>query len=210
MEKDNTIQDNAYIKTLQMWLGDEGQAVADWITANTTNEDFLEQPMNIHQQERLLTDHAIGMLDKMTKISKVLFSVQEDGKWVYKSPYTNEDYARVALYHVLGNIAKFTKQKRNKKDENGKWQEVVVWGYNEKRPTYGTDGEQAILILRDIWMEYGLDPLSREVEVAILNIAGIWDNPLRGGLYPTIYGQNQLALIAHLADTADNFFIEKT
>lgn len=196
----------AYITTLVDWLGEEGQAVAEWLDENTTDVEFFEQPMNVYQQDRLLIEHAIGMLDKLTKLSKTFFSVQQDGVWIYKSPYSQKDYARVALYHILGSINKFRKEKRNRKDENGRWQEVIVWAYNEDRITYGTDGEQAILVLKDIWAEKGLFPLSREVEVAILNIGGIWDNPLRGGVYPAIYNQNQLALLAHLADTADNFY----
>lgn len=209
IEQEQTKPMNAYEETLKSLLGDEGVAVSDWLNKNTTNEEFYEQPMNIYRQERLLIHHAIGMYNTMTKLSKVLFSVSENGKWVYKSPYSAEDYARVALYHVLGNIAKFKREKRNKKDEAGKWQEVVVWAYNENRPTYGTDAEQAMLIINEIFNEYGISPLSRDVEVAILNIAGIWDNPTRGGLFPTIYGQNQLALLANLADTADNYLIKE-
>ncbi|MDR2091118.1 MAG: hypothetical protein LBP62_05645 [Clostridiales bacterium] len=202
MDKDN-LTENAYIKTLETWLGDEGRAVADWLNANTTNEEFIEQPINIHQPERYLIDHALGMLDKITKLSKVFFSVSEDGKWVYKSPYTNADYARVALYHILGSIAKFRRGKRNKKDATGKWQEVVMWEYNDDKVAYGTDGETAIFVLRDIWAEYGLEPLSRDVEVAILNIEILWDNPLRSGAAIKLYGQNSLALLAHTANFLD-------
>lgn len=190
-----------YDKTLESFLGDEGRAVSDWLSNNTANGEFYDQPMHIQNQDQMLIEHAVNMLDKMIRLSKVLFSKQDNsGAWVYNSPFTKEDMARVSLYHVLGRIGKYVREIRNKKID-GKWVEVEQWVYNENAPVYGTDSAKSILILHEIWQEYGLDPLTREVETALLNIEGVWENPTKSGLYPTIYKQNQLALLTHIAYT---------
>lgn len=196
---------NFYFNYLIETLGDEGKAVVSWLSHHTTNEEFLSQPVNLYQQERLLIDHAVSMHSSIVKLAKVAYSKQVEGQWVFDSPYSLEDYARVALYHILGRINKFKRERRNKKNAEGKWEEVIVWTYNDEKTIYGTDGAEAILVLKDIFAEYGLEPLNREVEIAILNMDGVWENPTKSGMYPQLYKQHPLALLAHLADLMDSY-----
>ena len=193
-----------YQDALKELLGELGEATVEWLNQNTTNEEFYEQPMNIHQQDRFLIEHAISMYNQMTRQSKNLYSKQVDGKWVYEPPHNKDQIAQVALLHVLGSIGKLKKEIRNRKID-GKWQEVEEWWYDENRQIFGNDGQQAMMVINDIVLEHGLEPLDRKVEVAILHMHESPADASRGGMIARIFKSNELCLIAHLADMADTY-----
>jgi hypothetical protein len=147
------------------------------------------------------------MIEQMIKLSKVINSTSINGVYSYFPQYKNDDFARVSLYHILGNIGKFKKEIRNKKID-GRWLEVPTWIYNEKIKIYGTDSQKAVLLIQDIMCKYGLAPIKEEVLIAIMNIRGIWENQSNAGMYPQLYEQSQLALLAYLADLTDTFMKE--
>lgn len=209
--------ENIYTKALKEYLGDIGTAVIDWLNENTTNEEFYEQPVSIHQPERLLIKHAVSMFDKIVRLSKLVYSkkvstLDDDGnqmgeEWIYKPEYTNEQLAQVALLHVIGGIRKYKKEIKPQKDpKTGRWKDIERWWFDGDRPCYGSDGDQAVAIIQDIFSEYDIAPLDFNVMGAIKHISGVLENPTQSGRYATIWKQNRLALLAHIADMFDTFF----
>jgi hypothetical protein len=205
-----------YAATLSKYLGDLGNAVVEWIERNTTNEEFYEQPVNIHQPERLLIDHAVSTFGRLIKESKNEYSVQIDGKWVYSPPFTVEQLAQVSLLHILGNVGKYKREikgfKTDKLTPAGKavWEDRLQWVYNENNNNnFGTDGESALFIIHDITTEYGIEPLDREVELAILHINGIFDNTTKTGFYPKLWKEHPLTLLANHADMKDTYMYKE-
>jgi hypothetical protein len=190
--------DNIYTKALKQILPDIGEAVCDWLSKNTKDEEFFKQPQNIKTPDRLLIDHAVGTFWWMDTQRTL-----KHGNWEVTTPYSKEDCAKVAFLHILGSIGKFIKEKRNKKIDSN-WKEVEVWVYNEERAVLGDDGYMALKVIDDIWNEYGLDPLTDDVRSAIQYINGIYQNPTMGGLFHSIYDVNFLALLAFNAKMLDS------
>lgn len=188
-----------YNKALEERLGNKGAELVEWLNKHTLDEEFYEQPVNLHQQNKPLIIHAVNMLNMMDKMSKLMFSKKnEDGEWVYEPKYDSEAIATVALLHVFGNIGKYKKEKRSKKI-NGVWEEIETWVYNEEQEICGTDGENALVRLNA--MIY----IPQEVQAAIMHCHERTD-PQAQGMYPRLYKQNQLVLLAQLADKAETFF----
>lgn len=193
-----------YNKALEMYLGDLGKKVVEWLNASTEDDEFYAQPVNIREQDKLLVTHAINMLDIMSRLSKSYFSKKNSkGEWEYKAAYTSEELAQVALLHVLANIGLLVKEKRNKKIDN-KWVEVDVWSYDESRTAYGTRGEDAIVILKKIGV---LSELSESVITAIMHCHEQYDSQTIA-MYARIYQWNPLLLIAQTADKFETFINE--
>lgn len=188
-----------YNSALEKRLGQKGAEIIKWLNEQTVDEDFYEQPVNLYQQDKLLIVHAVNMLGMMDKMSKSLFSKRdENGEWKYEPRYSAEEIAMVALLHVFGNIGKYKKEKRNKKID-GSWKEVETWVYNEEQKIYGTDGENALVRVN------GLIYAPSDVQAAIMHCHERTD-PQAQGMYPRLYKENTLVLLAQLADKAETFF----
>lgn len=187
-----------YNSALEKRLGQKGTEIIKWLNEHTEDEDFYEQPVNLYQQDKLLIVHAVNMLGMMDKMSKSLFSMKdESGEWKYEPRYSSEAIAMVALLHVFGNIGKYKKEKRNKKID-GSWKEVETWVYNEEQKIYGTDGENALVRVN------GLIYVPSDVQAAIMHCHERTD-PQAQGMYPRLYKENLLVLLAQLADKAETF-----
>lgn len=187
-----------YNSALEKRLGQKGAEIIKWLNEQTVDEDFYEQPVNPYQQDKLLIVHAVNMLGMMDKMSKSLFSKKdESGEWKYEPRYSAEEIAMVALLHVFGNIGKYKKEKRNKKID-GSWKEVETWVYNEEQKIYGTDGENALVRVN------GLIYAPSDVQAAIMHCHERTD-PQAQGMYPRLYKDNMLVLLAQLADKAETF-----
>lgn len=187
-----------YNSALEKRLGQKGAEIIKWLNEHTEDEDFYEQPVNLYQQDKLLIVHAVNMLGMMDKMSKSLFSKKdESGEWKYEPRYSAEAIAMVALLHVLGNIGKYKKEKRNKKID-GSWKEVETWVYNEEQKIYGTDGENALVRVNS------LIHVPADVQAAIMHCHERTD-PQAQGMYPRLYKENLLVLLAQLADKAETF-----
>lgn len=187
-----------YNSALEKRLGQKGSEIIKWLNEHTEDEDFYEQPVNLYQQDKLLIVHAVNMLGMMDKMSKSLFSKKdENGEWKYEPRYDAEEIAMVALLHVFGNIGKYKKEKRNKKID-GSWKEVETWVYNEEQKIYGTDGENALVRVN------GLIYVPSDVQAAIMHCHERTD-PQAQGMYPRLYKDNMLVLLAQLADKAETF-----
>lgn len=187
-----------YNSALEKRLGQKGAEIIKWLNEQTVDEDFYEQPVNLYQQDKLLIVHAVNMLGMMDKMSKSLFSKKdESGEWKYEPRYSAEAIAMVALLHVFGNIGKYKKEKRNKKID-GSWKEVETWVYNEEQKIYGTDGENALVRVNS------LIHVPADVQAAIMHCHERTD-PQAQGMYPRLYKENLLVLLAQLADKAETF-----
>lgn len=187
-----------YNSALEKRLGQKGAEIIKWLNEHTEDEDFYEQPVNLYQQDKLLIVHAVNMLGMMDKMSKSLFSKRdENGEWKYEPRYGAEEIAMVALLHVFGNIGKYKKEKRNKKID-GSWKEVETWVYNEEQKIYGTDGENALVRVN------GLIYVPSDVQAAIMHCHERTDQQAQG-MYPRLYKDNTLVLLAQLADKAETF-----
>lgn len=193
-----------YCNFLRTTMGEAGEAIIKWLDANTLDDEFYKQPVSIYQQDKLLIVHAINMFKLMGRLEKVLYGQNDaSGAWQANPPYTIREMAKVALLHVLGNIGKMRKEKRNRKVD-GKWVEVEEWVYNETPPYYGTQGEVALLCLTKALGSEEFRSLGDNVIAAIIHCHE-QNDPQMQAVYAKEYSANQLVLLAQIADKAEVF-----
>jgi len=120
-------------------------------------------------------------------------------KNTYNINYEEESIAIVALLHDLCKINCYKAGSRNVKDENGKWQSVPTYEYDDKLP-YG-HGEKSVYIIT------GFMKLTREEAFAIryhMGFSGIEDKRNIGDAFE----QYPLGFALCTADMEATYFIE--
>lgn len=120
-------------------------------------------------------------------------------KELYKMEYPAESIAIAALLHDVCKINCYKPGTRNVKDENGKWQSVPCYDYEDKLP-YG-HGEKSVYILT------GYMRLSREEAFAIryhMGFSGIEDKRNIGDALERF----PLAFALNVADMEATYFLE--
>jgi hypothetical protein len=119
---------------------------------------------------------------------------------LYGLEYSDETIAIVALLHDVCKIGCYKAGTRNVKDENGRWQSVPTFHYEDKLP-YG-HGEKSVYIAN------GFLRLSREEAMAIrwhMGFSGTEDNRLVGRAFV----QYPLAFALSVADMEATYFLEE-
>ncbi len=119
---------------------------------------------------------------------------------LYGLEYDAESVAIVALLHDLCKIGCYKESTRNVKDENGKWQSVPFFQFDDPLP-YG-HGEKSVYIAN------GFIRLSREEAMAIrwhMGFSGTEDNRTIGSAFQ----KYPLSFALHMADSEASYFLEE-
>ena len=141
-----------------------------------------------------LLEHSLNVYDCL-----VAYLAHERVREVYGMNYEPESVAICALLHDVCKIGCYKPGTRNVKDENGKWQQVPSYEYDDKLP-YG-HGEKSVYIIG------GFIRLSREEAFAIryhMGFSGIEDKRNIGRALE----QFPLAFALNVADMEATYFLE--
>ena len=141
-----------------------------------------------------LLEHSLNTYDCLTA-----YLARERVQKLYGMDYDPESVAICALMHDICKVNCYKPGIRNVKDENGKWQQVPSYDYEDKLP-YG-HGEKSVYILT------GFIRLSREEAFAIryhMGFSGVEDNRDVGHSFERF----PLAFALNVADMEATYFLE--
>lgn len=162
------------------------------------NSDFFKAPASTRfhgAYEGGLLEHSLNVYDCLHD-----YLSRERVIETYQLSFSEETIAIAALLHDLCKVNVYKKGSRNVKDENGVWQKVSTFEYDDRLP-YG-HGEKSVYIVT------GFMRLSREEAFAIRYHMGFSgeENKNNIGLALESY---PLALALNIADMEASFLIEK-
>lgn len=142
-----------------------------------------------------LVEHTLNVFDCLYD-----YSNRERVLSTYGCSFSEESIAIVALLHDICKINCYKKGKRNVKDENGKWNSVDSFEFQDEMP-YG-HGEKSVYIIS------GFMKLSREEAFAIRYHMGFSNNddPRNVGF---TFEKYPLAFALSVADMEATYFLEK-
>lgn len=159
--------------------------------------DFFEAPAST----RFHGSYAGGLVEHSLNVFDCLrhYLNRERVKETYGLNFSDESIAIVSLLHDVCKINCYKPGTRNVKDENGKWQVVATYEYDDKLP-YG-HGEKSVYILS------GYMRLTREEAFAIryhMGFAGGEDERNVGKAFEMF----PLAFALSVADMEATYFVE--
>lgn len=142
-----------------------------------------------------------GLLEHSLNVYECLHTYlnRERVRDVYKLSYSEESIAIVSLLHDLCKVNCYKVSTRNVKDENGKWQTVPYYEFDDKMP-YG-HGEKSVYIIS------GYMKLTREEAFAIryhMGFSGTEDERNVGKAFEMF----PLAFALSTADMEATYFLE--
>ncbi len=161
------------------------------------SSDFFTAPASTRfhgAYEGGLAEHSINVYECLKD-----YLSRDRVKQVYHLEYDPESIAIVALLHDLCKINCYRVGTRNVKDENGVWQSVPTYEYDDKLP-YG-HGEKSVYIIT------GFMKLTREEAFAIryhMGFSGVEDKRNVGDAFE----QFPLAFALNTADMEATYFLE--
>ncbi|MCL2580244.1 MAG: HD domain-containing protein [Oscillospiraceae bacterium] len=167
----------------------------EYLTSNAC--DFFTAPASQRYHgsyEGGLLEHSLNVYDCLTA-----YLARERVQKLYGMDYDPESVAICALFHDICKVNCYKPGFRNVKDENGKWQQVSSYDYEDKLP-YG-HGEKSVYILS------GFIRLSREEAFAIryhMGFSGIEDKRNIGEALERF----PLAFALNVADMEATYFLE--
>lgn len=159
--------------------------------------DFFTAPASMRNHcsyEGGLVQHSINVY-----YSLVDYLARERVKDMYKMSYSDETIAIASLLHDICKINCYKPSSRNVKDENGVWQKVPTWSFDDSLP-YG-HGEKSVYIIS------GFMRLSREEAFAIryhMGFSGVEDRRDIGKVFDTY----PLAFALSTADMEATYYID--
>lgn len=195
MKLDTEATKNEFCEIYREHIGREG---ADKLLAYLeTKSDFFTAPAST----RFHSSFEGGLALHSLNVYKCLKTYLERDrvKELYKLSYPEESIAIVALLHDLCKIDTYKVDTRNVKNEQGKWEQVPYYRFEDSLP-YG-HGEKSV------YMISGFMRLSRDEAMAIrwhMGFSGIEDKNMVGGAlekYP-------LAFALCTADMESSYFLE--
>lgn len=103
--------------------------------------------------------------------------------------------AVVALLHDPAKINVYRKYTKNQKNKQGQWEQVEVWGYDDKFPQ--GHGEKSVILI----MQHGLTLTDEEITAINWHMGG-FDTRVKGGSYDLngAWERFPLAVRLHIAD----------
>jgi hypothetical protein len=160
--------------------------------------DFFTAPASM----RYHGAYAGGLCDHSLNVYHCLadYLERERVRELYGLEYTEESVAVVGLLHDLCKVGCFKPSTRNVKGEDGRWQAVPTFAYDDPLP-YG-HGEKSVYIVS------GFIRLSREEAMAIrwhMGFSGTEDNRLVGNAFK----KYPLAFALSVADMEATYFLEE-
>jgi len=159
--------------------------------------DFFTAPASLRYHgsyEGGLVEHSVNVYECLAE-----YLARDRVKELYGMDYCAESVAIAALLHDICKINCYRPGTRNVKDENGKWQSVPSYDYDDKLP-YG-HGEKSVYIIT------GYMRLSREEAFAIryhMGFSGIEDKRNIGDALERF----PLAFALNVADMEATYFLE--
>ena len=170
---------------------------ADKLLDYLCRSDFFTAPASARYHsayEGGLLEHSLNVYDCL-----VSYMNRERVKDEYKVQASGESIAIAALLHDICKIGCYKTSMRNVKDENGKWQSVPYYEFQDPLP-YG-HGEKSVYIAS------GYMRLTREEAFAIryhMGFSGIEDKRDVG----TVFETYPLAFALSVADMEASYFLE--
>lgn len=161
------------------------------------SSDFFTAPASTRfhgSYEGGLVEHSINVYECLLD-----YLSRDRVKSIYNINYEEESIAIVALLHDICKINCYKSGTRNVKDEQGKWQSVSTYEYDDKLP-YG-HGEKSVYIIT------GFMKLTREEAFAIryhMGFSGLEDNRNIGDAFE----QFPLGFALCTADMEATYFME--
>lgn len=159
--------------------------------------DFFTAPASTRfhgSYEGGLVEHSVNVYDCLYH-----YLNRERVKNVYGLDYSDESIAIVALLHDVCKINCYKPGTRNVKDENGVWQKVPTFEYDDKLP-YG-HGEKSVYILS------GYMRLTREEAFAIRYHMGFSGNEDERNV-GSAFSMYPLSLALSFADMEATYYLE--
>lgn len=161
------------------------------------SSDFFAAPAST----RYHGSYAGGLVEHSINVYKCLkaYLERERVKDVYGISYSDETIALVSLLHDVCKINCYKAGTRNVKDDNGVWQKVPTFNFDDQLP-YG-HGEKSVYIIS------GFMRLSREEAFAIrfhMGFSGIEDK----GTIGKVFEMFPLAFALSVADMEATYFLE--
>ena len=163
----------------------------------TEKSDFFTAPASTRYHgayEGGLAQHSVNVYECLRA-----YMDRERVKDLYHMNYSEETIALVSLLHDVCKIGCYKTSTRNVKDENGVWQKVPFYQFDDPMP-YG-HGEKSVYILS------GFMRLSREEAFAIRYHMGFSGNEDKGSV-GKVFEQFPLAFALSVADMEATYFLE--
>ena len=163
----------------------------------TNKSDFFTAPASTRfhgAHEGGLAEHSVNVYECLRA-----YLDRERVKSLYHMEYSDESVALVALLHDVCKIGCYKVSTRNVKDENGVWQRVPYYQFDDPMP-YG-HGEKSVYIIS------GFLRLSREEAFAIRYHMGFSGNEDKGSVGKALE-QYPLAFALSVADMEATYFLE--
>lgn len=171
---------------------------ADKLLEYLLSSDFFVAPASARfhsSYEGGLLDHSLNVYDRL-----VSYLESDHFKSLGKESYSRESIAIVSLLHDLCKIGIYKKGYRNAKDENGAWQRVETYEYDDQLP-YG-HGEKSVYIIS------GFMRLTREEAFAIrfhMGYSSEYEDPRNVG---ASFEKFPLAFAVSVADSEATYYME--
>lgn len=186
---------DTFTEIYQKYITREG---ADKFLEYLTNKsDFFTAPASTRfhgAHEGGLAEHSVNVYECLRA-----YLDRERVKSLYHMEYSDESVALVALLHDVCKIGCYKVGTRNVKDENGVWQRVPYYQFDDPMP-YG-HGEKSVYIIS------GFLRLSREEAFAIRYHMGFSGNEDKGSVGKALE-QYPLAFALSVADMEATYFLE--
>lgn len=163
----------------------------------TEKSDFFTAPASTRYHgayEGGLAQHSVNVYECLRA-----YMDRERVRDLYHMNYSEETIALVSLLHDVCKIGCYNTSTRNVKDENGVWQKVPFYQFDDPMP-YG-HGEKSVYILS------GFMRLSREEAFAIRYHMGFSGNEDKGSVGKA-FEQFPLAFALSVADMEATYFLE--
>lgn len=185
-----------FIEIFNTYIRREGaDALLDYLQ---NKSDFFTAPASA----RYHNSYAGGLCDHSLNVYHCLrdYLTRERVTELYGLEYSEESIALVALLHDVCKIGCFKPGTRNIKGEDGRWQSVPTFQYEDPLP-YG-HGEKSVYVVN------GYVRLSRDEAMAIrwhMGFSGTEDNRLVGRAFV----RHPLAFALSVADMEATYFLEQ-
>lgn len=171
---------------------------ADKLLEWLKSTDFFEAPASTRyhlSRPGGLVEHSIGVYERL----KTLCDVEDETTTSFIEP-SLETITICGLLHDICKANYYSVEMRNRKNEQGKWEQYPFYVVNDRLP-YG-HGEKSVYIISSFMK------LSREEAMAIRWHMGGFDEAAKGGTLGAAFNQFPLALLLHLADMQATYLDE--
>lgn len=166
--------------------------------------DFFTAPASTRFHGAFPGGLARHSLNVFFRLSELVTSASQPGDVLAgQGQNLSDSVILISLLHDLCKVNFYKVEMRNKKNENGQWEQVPFYMIDDELP-YG-HGEKSV------YMISGFIKLTRDEAMAIRWHMGYSDNEFKAGGYSVgnAFEKCPLAVLTHLADLEASYFNEK-